>query len=215
MKEAIIKHGVQHVLTPYRPKAPGSDLEANAQQQQPRRYFWQKKQDPWHLLTPHEKKVLTKVKARAHLLDKGFNCCCCQIGLDPIIGLIPVIGDFAGLLLALYMVQSAAQVQLPQSVLSQMMMNIAIDFLIGLVPIVGDLMDVMYKCNTRNAILLENHLNKRQAKRLKQQEEGSSQEHPLLSEQLAEEPSSSSSHHPPSPAYEMQRPQPSKNPHHY
>ena len=51
--------------------------------------------------------------------------------LSPLVGLLPVIGDFAGLVLSLYLVQTAAEVHLPQSVLSQMMMNIIIDFLIG------------------------------------------------------------------------------------
>ncbi|KAI9497458.1 hypothetical protein BDB00DRAFT_804506 [Zychaea mexicana] len=183
MKSALMKAGVNHVIsTAPKPKPPGSDLEAHPQQK--RKYFWQKKQDPYQFLTAHERKILHKVKSRAHTLDSGLNCCCCQIGLDPIIGLIPVIGDFAGLVLALYLVQTAAQVNLPQSIVSQMMMNIIVDFFIGIVPVVGDLMDVMYKANTRNAILLENYLNKQQLKRQQQGEAGavggSSSSHPQL-----------------------------------
>ncbi|KAI9266914.1 hypothetical protein BDA99DRAFT_536316 [Phascolomyces articulosus] len=235
MKDALIKAGVQHVIasTP-KPKAPGSDLEALPQQQK-KRYFWQKKEDPHYLLTPHEKKILHKVKSRARTLDSGLSCCCCHVGLDPIIGLIPVIGDFAGLVLSLYLVQTAAQVHLPQSVMSQMMMNVIIDFLLGIVPILGDIMDVFYKCNTRNAILLENYLNKQQLKR--QQEEGAGdggslssphtqqhlQQQPLLQNSFDALSSSSSSS---SQTHHLQKqPQPielkeqkkslPKNPHHY
>lgn len=42
---------------------------------------------------------------------------------------------------------------------------------IGLVPVIGDLADFMYKCNTRNALLLENFFLKRQRQR--QQDGGS------------------------------------------
>lgn len=47
---------------------------------------------------------------------------------------------------------------LPHSLRSRMMFNIIIDFFIGLVPFIGDLADAIYKCNTRNAIILEKHL---------------------------------------------------------
>lgn len=47
-----------------------------------------------------------------------------------------------------------------------MLMNIAFDFVIGLVPFVGDIADALYKCNTRNAILLEKHLRAKGAKAL-------------------------------------------------
>ena len=50
------------------------------------------------------------------------------------------------------------QANLPNELVSKMMFNIGVDFVIGLVPVVGDLMDIMYKCNTKNAILFENYL---------------------------------------------------------
>ncbi|CDS02937.1 hypothetical protein LRAMOSA00339 [Lichtheimia ramosa] len=180
-KDALIKYGVQQVLSPYRPKAPGSELQKQTviemeASQQKKRYFWQRKPDPLDYLTPHERAVLKKVKKQARWLDKGIGCCCCQVGVDPIIGLIPVIGDFAGMLLALYLVQIAMQVDLPQAVVSQMMTNVVLDFLVGLVPIVGDLMDIAFKCNTRNAVLLENHLYKRIQQR--QQEQRRQQQDP-------------------------------------
>lgn len=53
---------------------------------------------------------------------------------------------------------------LPSSLRFRMALNIAIDFLIGLVPFVGDLADAIYKCNTRNAILLEEYLRQKGAK---------------------------------------------------
>lgn len=90
-KDALIKYGVQQVLAPYRPKAPGSELQKQTviemeASQQKKRYFWQRKPDPLDYLTPHERAVLKKVKKQARWLDKGIGCCCCQVGVDPIIG---------------------------------------------------------------------------------------------------------------------------------
>ncbi len=48
-----------------------------------------------------------------------------------------------------------------------MVLNMAIDFGIGLVPFIGDIADAVYKCNTRNVILLEKVLRERGAKRIK------------------------------------------------
>src|SRR5881396_383491 len=52
---------------------------------------------------------------------------------------------------------------------NKMYMNIILDFLVGLVPFLGDIADAMYKCNTRNAILLEDFLRKRGQLALKRQ----------------------------------------------
>lgn len=55
---------------------------------------------------------------------------------------------------------------LPRSVVSKMQLNMAIDFAIGLVPFLGDIADAIYKCNTKNVVLLEAELRKRGAARL-------------------------------------------------
>ncbi|KAI9322202.1 hypothetical protein BX666DRAFT_587960 [Dichotomocladium elegans] len=190
MNNPLVKAGAKYFLAPYRPNAPGSkpyrhDVElasssTTSGQSQQRRYFWQRKADPTEILTTHERLVLKKVKQRAHWLDSGFGCCCCRVGIDPLIGLIPVVGDFAGVLLALYIVQVSSRASLPQAVLSQMMMNIVMDFVVGLVPVLGDIMDFAFKCNTRNAVLLETYLYKRAHERIQQQDTTSHPKEPLL-----------------------------------
>ena len=74
------------------------------------------------------------------------------------------------MLLALMVVASASKVEggLPGSIRMRMLFNVVLDFVIGLVPFVGDLADAMYKCNTRNAVLLEDYLKKKGQKNLKQ-----------------------------------------------
>lgn len=49
-----------------------------------------------------------------------------------------------------------------------MLLNIAFDFVLGLIPLLGDLVDAVYRANTRNAMLLEDHLREKGAKTLRQ-----------------------------------------------
>jgi len=121
-------------------------------------------------LTEEEARILTKVKRRAYRLDLAlFNCCGTRFGWGAVIGIIPAVGDVLDLALAYMVVKTCEQVNppLPASVRSKMQLNLAIDFIIGLVPFIGDLADAIYKCNTRNAVLLENELRKRGEKRLR------------------------------------------------
>lgn len=92
------------------------------------------------------------------LLDTKFNIFGFRFGLDPIIGLIPVIGDMIGLLLSLYVVWIAMQLQLPNRHIVRMLVNVLADYLIGLIPVIGDLFDIGFKANTRNFKILEDHL---------------------------------------------------------
>ena len=81
-----------------------------------------------------------------------------KIGFDPIVGLIPGIGDLVGALLSGYIVVEAARAEVPTLTLARMLANVGIDTLVGAVPAVGDLFDAAWKANTRNAALLERHL---------------------------------------------------------
>jgi len=80
------------------------------------------------------------------------------IGLDPVIGLIPGLGDVVGGAMSGYILLVAAREGAPTSVLVRMLGNIALDSLVGTVPVVGDLFDVGMKANRRNVDLLERHL---------------------------------------------------------
>lgn len=65
---------------------------------------------------------------------------------------------------------------LPAPLRMKMMINVVIDFFIGLVPFLGDIADAVYKCNTRNAVLLEKHLREKGAKTLATQTRSEEQE---------------------------------------
>jgi hypothetical protein len=83
-----------------------------------------------------------------------------RIGLDGIIGLVPVAGDSIGAALSSYIVIRAAQLGASIPTLISMMFNILIETLVGGIPLLGDLFDFAFKSNERNMALLERRLPK-------------------------------------------------------
>ncbi|KAL2821564.1 hypothetical protein BJX63DRAFT_219221 [Aspergillus granulosus] len=123
-------------------------------------------------LSDNDTKVLTRVKRRAYRLDYClFSLCGIRFGWGSVIGLVPFIGDAADAALAMMVLRSCESIDggLPSRLRMQMIMNILLDFLIGLVPFVGDIADAAYKCNTRNAIILEKYLRSKGAKAISRQ----------------------------------------------
>ena len=86
-----------------------------------------------------------------------------KIGVEAIIGLVPGIGDLAGLVMSGYVLLEAQRAGASSKVKRQMLRNIGIDFVGGLIPVVGDAFDAVYKANTRNTRLLRNYLNEQLA----------------------------------------------------
>ncbi|GEB69477.1 hypothetical protein PC2016_0991 [Pseudoalteromonas carrageenovora] len=82
-----------------------------------------------------------------------------NIGLEAVIGLIPVIGDAAGLILSSYVLIEAQRLGVSKRIKSKMIINMLIDFIGGLVPFFGDIFDAFFKANTRNTRLLKKYLN--------------------------------------------------------
>jgi hypothetical protein len=99
-------------------------------------------------------------RAVARLLDEavripGTNI---RVGLDPLLGLVPGLGDVAGASLAGYTILTAARLGAPRWVILRMLGNVAFDTLVGTVPLLGDLFDAGWKANSRNVALLERYL---------------------------------------------------------
>jgi hypothetical protein len=89
-----------------------------------------------------------------------------RIGLDSALGLIPVLGDLAGMLLSSFILLRAARMGVPRVTLMRMGFNVALDTVLGAVPLAGDLFDVYWQANRRNVELLKAHArNPRRARR--------------------------------------------------
>lgn len=76
------------------------------------------------------------------------------IGLDPLLGLIPGIGDVLANLIGTMILGLATRLQLPRIVLARMSLNLLINGTVGAVPIFGDLFSVWFRSHSRNAALL-------------------------------------------------------------
>jgi hypothetical protein len=81
-----------------------------------------------------------------------------RFGLDPLIGLVPVVGDLATTAMSFYILSLAAYFKVPRSTLARMAMNVAIDYVVGSIPLVGNIFDFAWKANQRNVTLLERAL---------------------------------------------------------
>ncbi len=93
----------------------------------------------------------------ATLLDDAFRIPGTHVrfGLDPLIGLIPGLGDLITGLLSFLIIFAAWKRRLPGVTLARMVANVAIDTLVGIIPIAGDAFDVMWKSNRMNMRLLK------------------------------------------------------------
>lgn len=123
-------------------------------------------------LSHEDQTVLKSVRRYAYQLDLAFDSCCgWKLGWGGLMGLIPWIGDIIVLYFAYSLIQKAQEVEggLPKYIEAQMFANMSFDFGIGLIPILGDLINIAYKGNTRNCLILENYLRKRGEKRMKEQ----------------------------------------------
>jgi hypothetical protein len=81
-----------------------------------------------------------------------------RVGIDPLVGLIPGIGDSLGAIMSSYILSEAARLGAPKSILLKMAFNIALDAFAGALPILGDLFDFGWKANQRNARILGGYL---------------------------------------------------------
>ncbi len=106
---------------------------------------------------------LRELRRFAHLLDEAFRIPVIgyRVGLEPILGLIPVIGDVSGFLISGYLIVRAARLGLPKALISRMILNAVLDASIGSIPIVGDAFDFFWKVNKRNMRLVERYLSTR------------------------------------------------------
>lgn len=73
-----------------------------------------------------------------------------RFGLDPLIGLIPWVGDIVSFAISGLILKSLISAGLPRQLIWKMFKNIAIDFGIGLIPIIGDVWDFFVKANRKN-----------------------------------------------------------------
>lgn len=103
--------------------------------------------------------TLAALRKWSVLLDSAFRVPGTKLtfGLDPILGLIPGLGDLTTPFFAALLLLHAVRLRIPRVVQLRMLMNAAIDLAIGVIPFIGDFFDFGWKANVRNLALLERY----------------------------------------------------------
>ena len=102
---------------------------------------------------------LNELRRLAELLDEAVKIPVIgyRVGLDALLGLVPVIGDFSGFAISSYIIFKAHNMGVPREKVSRMVFNSLVDVFVGSIPVVGDIFDVFWKSNKRNMKIVERH----------------------------------------------------------
>jgi hypothetical protein len=103
--------------------------------------------------------MLIWLRRWADLLDSRFRIPGTRIrfGLDPILSLIPGVGELASPVFAVLLIATGVRNGVPKVVLARMVINALLDALIGAIPVAGTIGDIFWRANTANLALLERH----------------------------------------------------------
>jgi Domain of unknown function (DUF4112) len=81
-----------------------------------------------------------------------------RVGLDALLGVVPVAGDLLSAAIGLYLVSLARELGASRWLQARMVGNLVLDAALGLVPIAGDVADIYFKAHLRNLRLLQKEL---------------------------------------------------------
>lgn len=106
--------------------------------------------------------VRRRVEAMERLLEglvtiPGINR---RVGLDTVLGLVPVAGDVVTAAMGLWMVWEARNLGMSKLALARMAGRVGMDTLIGAIPVLGDAADIFYRSNSRNLKAIRRHLDR-------------------------------------------------------
>ena len=108
---------------------------------------------------PDKEEIQAFAEFIAKLLDSAFFIpgTRIRIGLDPLLGLIPGLGDMLASLIGSSILFLATQLQVPKVILARMAMNMGINTVLGAIPGIGDFFSIWFRSNEKNAQLLRRY----------------------------------------------------------
>ncbi|MET0241495.1 MAG: DUF4112 domain-containing protein [Sphingobium sp.] len=83
-----------------------------------------------------------------------------RVGLDAILGLIPIVGDIASAAMGAWIVWEGRNLGMSKLQLTRMAANVGVDTAIGAIPFLGDAFDFMFRSNSRNLKIIRKHLDR-------------------------------------------------------
>lgn len=106
--------------------------------------------------------VRRRMEAMERLLERSLTIPGTKmgVGLDAVLGVIPVLGDAIAAALGAYLLWEAKNLGLPKWKLWRMAGNIAFDAAVGAVPVAGDIFDFAFRSNSRNLRIVKRHLDR-------------------------------------------------------
>ena len=106
--------------------------------------------------------VRRRIEVLERLLDRAFIVPGLNrpVGLDAIIGLVPVAGDTIAAIMGFYLLWEARNIGMSKWQLTRMAGTVGLDWLIGTVPVAGDVVDFFYQSNSRNLKRIRRHLDR-------------------------------------------------------
>ncbi|MGZ8994581.1 MAG: DUF4112 domain-containing protein [Burkholderiaceae bacterium] len=81
-----------------------------------------------------------------------------KVGLDALLGIVPVAGDLLSAAIGVYLIAQARELGASRWLQGKMIGNLVIDAAVGSVPLAGDIFDVYFRAHRRNLKLLQQHL---------------------------------------------------------
>lgn len=101
-----------------------------------------------------------RLVALARLMDEAVEVPMLgtRVGLDALLGLVPVAGDLISAGIGLYIVAQARELGASRWLQARMVGNLLADAALGAVPVAGDIADVYFKAHMRNLRLLQKEL---------------------------------------------------------
>lgn len=106
--------------------------------------------------------IRARVEAMEMLLERSFRIpgINVPVGLDALVGLVPILGDIVTTAMGAYIVWEARNLGMSKWHLTRMGANVVADTLLGAIPVVGDAADFVFRSNTRNLRIIRKHLDK-------------------------------------------------------
>src|SRR5688572_4643253 len=104
---------------------------------------------------PEIEAAVARIEAISRLMDDLFEIpgTNVRVGLDAIIGLVPVIGDLISQAISSYLIWEARQLGVSRFTVARMVANSAVDTVVGIIPFAGDAFDVAFRANRKNVAL--------------------------------------------------------------